>query len=416
MKSAVLGLLLSVTTMVVIGIVMLFSTSAFSRDAFKVKKTKPKTEAAANAAAAKQPGVKKDAAKTETAGEAAPEKEWDPASLVKRQALWLGIALVVCIGAALVDYRFWQKTWPYWFGIAVVLLVACFLFKDIKGSHRWIRLGAFTFQPSELGKLAAIIFLAAWLHRYEQARREFLKGLLFPLMGVGVFMGLIAPEVDLGTTAILGCTALAMIFVGGASLWQLLPLPVLGLAGILGAAICIPNRLGRMMAFLDLEKYKDGAGNQQWNGLIALGSGGTDGLGLGLGRQKFMYLPEAHTDFIFPTIGEELGLIFTLLIVFCYVVMIVSGIAISLNARDRFGMLLGTGITVIIALQSALNIGVTTALLPNKGIPLPFISYGGSNLLFCMLGVGILLNIYRNGAEPVVRAATRPRNLLTPRI
>jgi cell division protein FtsW len=128
-------------------------------------------------------------------------------------------------------------------------------------------------------------------------------------------------------------------------------------------------------------------------------------------------LPEAHTDFIFPTIGEELGLIFTLLIVFCYVVMIICGMAIALNARDRFGMLMGTGITIMLALQAAMNIGVTTAVLPNKGIPLPFISYGGSNLLFCLLGIGILLNIYRKGdSQPPVRSTTKPRPLMTPRI
>ena len=419
MRLVALSLLLSVTTMVVIGIVMLFSTSAFSRDAFRVRKAKPKTEVAASADAAKPPVAEKDAAEKETADEAAPKKEiqWDPASLVKRQVMWLGIGLMVCIVATLVDYRFWQRTWPYWFGLAVVLLLTCFLFRDIKGSHRWIRLGSLTFQPSEIGKLAAITFLAAWLHRQEEHAREFFKGIVYPMCIVGILMGLIAPEVDLGTTAIIGCTALTMIFVGGAKLWQLLPFPCLGLAGIMGVAICIPNRLGRLMAFRDLEKFKDGAGNQQWNGLIALGSGGVDGLGLGNGRQKFMFLPEAHTDFIFPTIGEELGLVFTLLIVFCYVVMIISGIAIALNARERFGTLLGVGITTMLALQAALTIGVTTALLPNKGIPLPFISYGGSNLLFCMLGVGILLNIYRNGGlEKATRAVTKHRPLMTPRI
>ena len=208
-----------------------------------------------------------------------------------------------------------------------------------------------------------------------------------------------------------------MIFVAGARLYYLLPLPVMGIAAVLYVAIHIPERLKRLGAFLDLENHKEGGGYQQWNGLIALGSGGVDGLGLGMGRQKFMYLPEAHTDFIFPTIGEELGLMFTLLIVFCYVLMIICGIAISLNARERFGMLFGIGITTILALQAAMNIGVTTAVLPNKGIPLPFISYGGSNLLFCLLGIGILLNIYRNGGtEQAVRAVTKPRPLMTPRI
>ena len=410
MKFAALGLLLSVTMMVVIGIVMLFSTGSFSRDAYKIKKAKPKTEAVAGAAVAAKKGG---------ADEAKEEKEvlWDPACLVKRQAMWLGIGLIFCVGAAMVDYHFWQKIWPYLFVVAAVLLVICFVFPKINGSHRWIRFGSLSFQPSEVGKIAAIVFLAAWYHRHAEQSREFLKGIVFPLGIVGILMGLIAPEVDLGTTAIIGGTAFIMLFVAGANLVYLLPLPVFGVAGILYVAIHIPERLKRLGAFLDLENHKEGGGYQQWNGLIALGSGGIDGLGLGNGRQKFMYLPEAHTDFIFPTIGEELGLVFTLLIVFCYVLMIICGMAIALNARDRFGTLVGVGITSMLALQAAMNIGVTTAVLPNKGIPLPFISYGGSNLLFCLLGIGILLNVYRNGgSETVVRAVTKPRPLMTPRI
>ena len=410
MKFAALGLLLAVTTMVVIGMVMLFSTGSFSRDAYKVRKHKAKAVAAVTAPAPAQKGE---------SGAAPEEKEvlWDPACLLKRQAMWLAIGLAVCTGAALLDYHFWQRTWPYWFGAAVVLLAACFLFPKINGSHRWIRYGSLSFQPSEIGKIAAIAFLAAWFHRYAEQSREFWKGIVLPLAIVGVLLGLIAPEVDLGTTTIIAFTAFTMIFVAGARLVYLLPLPVFGVAGILYVAIHIPERLKRLGAFLDLENHKEGGGYQQWNGLIALGSGGVDGMGLGMGRQKFMYLPEAHTDFIFPTIGEELGLLFTLLIVFCYVLMIICGIAIALNARERFGMLLGVGITTMLALQAAMNIGVTTAVLPNKGIPLPFISYGGSNLLFCLLGIGILLNIYRNGGtEKTVRATTKPRPLMTPRI
>jgi cell division protein FtsW len=164
--------------------------------------------------------------------------------------------------------------------------------------------------------------------------------------------------------------------------------------------------MGRLSGFLHPQTYKDDAGLQQMQALIALGSGGMDGLGLGNGRQKMLYLPYAHTDFIFPIIGEELGLRFSLLVVFLFVVIIVCGIMIALHARDRFGMLLGCGIVSLLALQAAVNIGVTTSLLPNKGLPLPFISYGGSNLAACMFGIGVLVNIYRQGileAPPVKR-------------
>lgn len=176
----------------------------------------------------------------------------------------------------------------------------------------------------------------------------------------------------------------------------------------------MPQRFGRLMAFMHPEKYPTEA-YQSVQGLIALGSGGVEGLGLGNGRQKMMYLPFAHTDFIFPVVGEELGLRVTLAVVLAYIIFILCGTIIALRARDRFGMLLGFGIVVIIAIQAAVNIGVTTAMLPNKGLPLPFISYGGSNLVFCLLGVGILINIYRQGLNEqdeqkqstVLRARTR---------
>jgi cell division protein FtsW len=153
--------------------------------------------------------------------------------------------------------------------------------------------------------------------------------------------------------------------------------------------------MARLAAFLDPERFKEDAGLQQMQALIALGSGGMEGLGLGNGRQKMLYLPYAHTDFIFPIIGEELGLRMTLVVVFLFVVVIVSGIMIALHAKDRFGLLLGCGIISLLGLQAAVNIGVTTSLLPNKGLPLPFISYGGSNLVACLFGIGLLLSIYR---------------------
>ncbi len=235
---------------------------------------------------------------------------------------------------------------------------------------------------------------------------------------MGVPMLLIMREIDMGTTALLAGTMFLVMFVAGAGLRYLAPLPILGLTGLIYLGSHMKGRSERLLAFLDLEKYADSAGLQQLQALIAFGSGGVEGLGLGNGIQKYSYLPEAHTDFIFPMIGEELGLRFTLLVVFCYIIIIVCGTVISMQARDRFGMLLGFGIVAIIALQAALNIGVTTALLPNKGIALPFISYGGSNLLFCMLCIGILINIYRQGVgeKPTDKTTTRLRARVTPRI
>src|SRR5438477_496532 len=180
--------------------------------------------------------------------------------------------------------------------------------------------------------------------------------------------------------------------------WFLLAIGVLSasaLGGFIFTATCMPERMSRLLAFLHPENYKQDAGLQQMQALIAWGSGGMEGLGLGNGRQKMLYLPYAHTDFIFPMIGEELGLRVSLLVVFLFIVIIVCGMMIALHAKDRFGMLLSCGIVSLLALQAAVNIGVTTSLLPNKGLPLPFISYGGLKLAPCPFGHWILLYLYR---------------------
>ena len=352
----------------------------------------------------------------------APESHGNAMFLLKRQIVWLGAGLLVCAVAASLDYHFWQKTWWIWFGISVLLLICCFvpgIGHRINGSARWIRLAGFSFQPSEFAKFAAIITLAWWFARDEKNADTFLGGFLTPLAGAGVLMALIAPEVDIGTTALIGGTTIVMMFIAGTRLRYLVPMAVAGFAGLALAIHEMPERTGRFLAFLYPEKYPADA-YQTVQGLIALGSGGVEGLGLGNGRQKMAYLPFAHTDFIFPVIGEELGLRCTLLVVFTYIVIFLSSAVIAMRARDRFGVLLGFGIMIIISLQSAVNIGVTTSLLPNKGLPLPFISYGGSNLVFCLLCVGILINIYRHGLndreEQKNTAVLRARVRKAPRV
>ncbi|HEU0274096.1 MAG TPA: putative lipid II flippase FtsW [Candidatus Udaeobacter sp.] len=377
-KSAYI-LFLAVLGLLVIGIVMLFSTSAFARDS-----------------------------------------HGDVYFFIKRQAIWFGIGLTICVFAALMDYHFWQRTWWLWFAIALVALALCYfphIGMRLNGSRRWIGLGPVTFQPSELAKLAAIVFLAAWFARHEEPGRNLLSGLIIPLAIIGVLAGLVLAEVDLGTTALLGTTAFAVMFVAGANPLWLGMIAFGGLGTLLLVATRISERMGRLAAFLHPQNYKDDAGLQQMQALIAWGSGGMEGLGLGNGRQKMLYLPYAHTDFIFPIIGEELGLRFSLLVVFLFVIIIVCGVMIALHAKDRFGLLLGCGVVSLLALQAAVNIGVTTSLLPNKGLPLPFISYGGSNLVACMFGIGLLLNIYRQGIlEPPHKKPVAMRVRVTPRI
>ena len=354
-------LVLAVAALITIGLVMLFSTGAY-----------------------------------------APDNHGDELSFLKKQSFWLGIGFLCSVACAVVDYHWWKRTWPIGLAATLVLLVLCFvrpIGMRINGSSRWVHLGPMTFQPSELAKLASIIFIAWWFSNFESDQKNFLKGFVIPLSVIGAVLALIVTETDLGTTLLIGGTVFILMFIAGSSLKYLGPLVLSGIVGILCLAWRISERQGRLLAFLNPEKYQETEGHQQLMGLIAFGSGGIDGLGLGNGRQKMLYLPYAHTDFIFPVIGEELGLRVTLAIVFCYLLVLTAGTLIALNARDRFGMLLGFGCTVTMGLQAAINIGVTTSLLPNKGLPLPLISYGGSNLFYCLICVGILINIYRQGKE-----------------
>jgi cell division protein FtsW len=377
-KSAYI-LFLAVLGLLVIGIVMLFSTSAFARDS-----------------------------------------HGDVYFFIKRQAIWFGVGLVVCIFAALTDYHLWQRTWWLWFAVALVVLALCYvphIGMRLNGSRRWIGWGPITVQPSELAKVAVIFFLAAWFSRYEKTDRKLLLGFILPLAIISLPAALVLGEVDLGTTALIGTTAFVVMFIAGASPLWLGAVSLTGLGALLIVATQISERMGRLSAFLHPQHFKEDAGLQQMQALIAWGSGGMEGLGLGNGRQKMLYLPYAHTDFIFPIVGEELGLRFSLLVVFLFVVIIVCGTMIALHAKDRFGLLLGFGVVSLLALQAAVNIGVTTSLLPNKGLPLPFISYGGSNLVACMFGVGLLLNIYRQGIlEPPHKKTATMHARMMPRI
>ena len=377
-KSAYI-LFLAVLGLLVIGIVMLFSTSAFARDS-----------------------------------------HGDVYFFIKRQAIWFGVGLVVCILAALTDYHLWQRTWWLWFAVALVVLALCYvphIGMRLNGSRRWIGWGPITLQPSELAKVAVIFFLAAWFSRYEKTDRKLLLGFILPLAIISLPAALVLGEVDLGTTALIGTTAFVVMFIAGASPLWLGAVSLTGLGALLIIATQISERMGRLSAFLHPQHFKEDAGLQQMQALIAWGSGGMEGLGLGNGRQKMLYLPYAHTDFIFPIVGEELGLRFSLLVVFLFVVIIACGTMIALHAKDRFGLLLGCGVVSLLALQAAVNIGVTTSLLPNKGLPLPFISYGGSNLVACMFGVGLLLNIYRQGIlEPPHKKTATMHARMMPRI
>jgi cell division protein FtsW len=347
---------------------------------------------------------------------------------VWRQAAWVVVALAACVVAALIDYNLWFR-WRWWIlGLAAFALALCYewhlsqvlgykpvIGTRVNGASRWIRLGLgeTRLQPSEFAKLALIISLAGWFASHEALTRTLRHGLVLPGLILGGIVALIGCEVDLGNGAVAACVGAAIMFIAGTR-WQYIASIFFVAAAALWTGIKLaPNRFERVMVIFDLEKYKDGLGLQQWISKLAFGSGGLDGRGLGEGRMKLDYLPEAHTDFIFPMIGEELGFWGAVCTVLLFLILAFSGMCIAAYAPNRFGKLLGFGLTFLLGLEALLNMAVTTALLPNKGLPLPFVSYGGSSLLAAMVAVGILINIHRQGVHltwdqlPVIRRKRR---------
>lgn len=328
-------------------------------------------------------------------------------SNLRKQFVWLGLGGVACVFLSRYDYQKLLRHAPWVVSIACAMLVLCLIPHigvRVNGSPRWLRLAGWTYQPSEFAKLALILFLSWWMGKNQRHVREFMKGFFWPILCTVPIFYLMVKQQDYGTTAILLAILVAILFCSGTRLFYLLPVPVFGLLGIIVISLFNPQRMARWMAFLHPEQFRDGAGYQQWQGLIALGSGGLWGLGLGNSRQKMYYLPEVNTDFVFPIIGEELGMWVTLAVVLAFLILVLCSGWITIHAPDPAGVLLGSGITVMIGLQAFMNLAVVTSLMPCKGIPLPFISYGGSNLLTCLAAVGILFNMHRQGIYQVQNA------------
>ena len=307
-----------------------------------------------------------------------------------------GLGMVVCFVATAIDYR-WLKKIAFPLFVFSLLLLALVLIPGIglerNGARRWFDLGPMNFQPSELAKISVILAVAAWAELHVRRMDEFKYGLAIPGGGIGLALALIFMEPDFGTTMLLASVCCILLFVAGSN-WKYLTPPMgIGLLMFAMAIMNDPVRKKRIMAYLNPEQYSEGAGFQQIQAKLALGSGGPTGLGLGNGRQKLGFVPEHHTDFIFSVIGEELGVVATISVVIAFMAIVICGLYIAWNARDRFGMILGAGITFLIGLQAFINIGVVTSALPNKGLPLPFISYGPSSLVMMLSGVGILLSI-----------------------
>jgi len=314
------------------------------------------------------------------------------------QLIWCAFGFTLCVAATTLDYQRLKKLAGPIFLFAVLLLVLVLvphIGRKINGARRWFDFHGVRFQPSELAKIALIILLAWYGDRYQRQMPAWRRGVVLPGALIALVLGLVFVEPDRGTTILLAAVSGALLLVAGVR-WRHLLLPAAaGAAGLAVSLLHDPMRLRRIFSWWDLELHKDGVGYQAYQAMIALGSGGWTGLGLGNGRQKLGFVPEDHTDFIFSIIGEELGLIATLLVLLAFVVIAICGIYIALRARDPFGSLLAAGVTFLITLQAAINIGVVTSALPNKGLPLPFISYGGSNLLAMLTCVGLLFSVAR---------------------
>jgi cell division protein FtsW len=316
-----------------------------------------------------------------------------------RQAIFVLIGIAAMFVVSRIDYRRFNNRYVIigLMMLTVGVLVAVFWFPPINGARRWIRFSGYSFQPSELAKVALPMFMAWFLTRNEKTVTE-IKGTVVPAMlGFMLLAGLVMAENDLGTTIVLCAIFSVIYFAAGARMLHVLAFGSATLLAVTAAILFAPFRLQRVMAFLDPYKYADDESYQVIQSLYAIGSGGVFGEGFSKGQQKLYYLPYPYSDFIFSVVGEELGLIGTLAVLIAFGLLLWRGTKAAMNAPDRFGSLLGFGLITGIVAQAFFNISVVISILPAKGIPLPFISYGGSSVVVTLIAVGILLNISRYG-------------------
>ena len=325
-------------------------------------------------------------------------------SLFYKQCIWLAISLIafwICSHINLIKL----KSFSNWIGgltlIALIVVLIPGLSRSVKGAHRWLELGGLRIQPSEPAKIGFIIFFSYFLTHYMDQMEDFIKGFLRPLMLVGIFCLLLIFEPDFGTTALFGTVAVILLFVRGVKLKFIIPASIFCLM-LFGVAIFLnPVRMNRIIAFLDLENNRLSGAYQLWQSLIAFSSGGWLGKGLGQGRQQFFFLPEAHTDFIGAILSEELGILHILFILSCFGLICFYSFRVLKQLGDSFLFYLGLGAVSFLIIQVFINLGVITGLLPTKGIALPFLSYGGSNLLTSFCLIGIITNLSRPIYSPI---------------
>lgn len=321
-----------------------------------------------------------------------------------KHIVWIGISSLLLTVMSKIDYHYLQK-------LSIPLLVVSFILLVLvlvpgigtvtNGARRWIRLNrVLGIQPSEFAKLAMLIFIANYLAKNQGRMSQFIFGFVIPMGVAVVISALVLKEPDFGTAAFIAILSLILLMIGGTRMIYVIFAAMAVTPCIHKMLFDVPFRKIRLLVFLDPWKDPSGAGYQIIQSWIALGSGGLTGLGLGSSRQKLFFLPESNSDFIFTIIGEEFGFLGASLVIGLFLLLVWHGLKIVHAAKDVFGFFLGLGITVMFGLQAILNIAVVSGVLPTKGIPLPFVSSGGSSLLFSMIGVGILVNIARQSSLP----------------
>jgi cell division protein FtsW len=324
-------------------------------------------------------------------------------ALLTKQIIWLALSLVMGLYAAFMDLEWLRrKAWVV-FGLCVLGLVLTLvpgIGVKVNGAQRWIGLGPLRIQPSEFAKIGLVIILAAYFSQRHREIKTFLYGFFLPSVVIGLCCGLIILQPDFGTCFLCGAVAATMMFQAGTSLRWLLPVAGLAIAAFSVLVYFDPVRIRRVTSFLDVEANANDSAYQLWQGMLAFGVGGLDGVGLGMGRQQMHFLPEAHTDFIFPVIGEELGLLVTSGIVLCFLVLFASVFLRLRQAPRLYEYLLAMGAILFVTLQAIINMGVVTGSLPTKGMSLPFISYGGSNLMVTFVLLGFVINVLKSMNNP----------------
>jgi len=331
------------------------------------------------------------------------EKYGDSFYFLKRHLSFLLVGILFTFLAMVIDYRVFRKHARLLLWIALIMLVLVLipgLGREISGARRWFRFKFISFQPSEFANLALIIYIADFICRKGEQIKMLTKGFIPPICALGATSLLILIQPDLGTTIALGSVVLIMLYISGVRARYILSLILCSLPMVYILVFSVPYRRARILAFLNPWLDPKGSGFQIIQSQIAIGSGGLFGVGLGHSQQKLFYLPAAHTDFIFSIIGEELGLLGTLGVIVLFMIFIQQGLKIIKNAQDKFGYFLALGLVLMISLKAIVNIGVSCGVFPTKGLPLPFISYGGSSLIFDMASLGILANIARSGEYP----------------